>query len=269
MPIISKITTQQKNKERYNIFLDEGKGEQYAFSVDEAVLVKYGLKKGMELDDFFITEIHYEDDIRKAYNLALHYLTRRIRSEAEVRSYLGEKEVDEAIIQEVIIKLYEYQFLNDEQYAKAYVRTQMNTSDKGAVVIRSELKEKGINEKNIELALQEYPYELQLEKATTLCEKTAQKNQKDSERVLKTKLEQKLTRKGFSFNIIADAINSINLERKDNGMEALRYQAEKLQRKYANESGYTYEQKMKSALYRKGFSLEQIEKYLNQQDWNE
>lgn len=269
MPIITKITTQRKNKERYNIFLDEGKGEQYAFSVDEAVLVKYQLKKGMELDDFFITEIHYEDDIRRAYNLALHYLTRRIRSEAEVRSYLAEKEIDEPIIQEVVIKLYEYQFLNDEQYAVAYVRTQMNTTDKGTVLIRSELKEKGISEKNIDLALKEYPYDSQLEKAKILCEKTAQKNQKDSERVLKAKLEQKLIRKGYSFDIIAEAVDGTNLKRNDDGMEALRYQAEKLQRKYANESGYTYVQKMKSALYRKGFSLEQIEKYLHHQDWNE
>jgi len=269
MPIITKITTQKKNKERYNIFLDEGKGEQYAFSVDEAVLVKFQLKKGMELDEFSITEIHYEDDIRKAYNLALHYLTRRIRSESEVRAYLGEKEIDEPIIQEAIIKLYEYQFLNDEQYAIAYVRTQMNTTDKGTVLIRSELKERGISENYIALALKEYPYDLQLEKAKILCEKAAQKNQKDSERVLKTKLEQKLIRKGFSFDIITNAIESTNLERTEDGMEALRYQAEKLQRKYVNETGYAYEQKMKSALYRKGFSLEQIEAYLKNLDWNE
>ena len=32
---------------------------------------------------------------------------------------------------------------------------------------------------------------------------------------------------------------------------------------YANYTGYEYEQKMKSALYRKGFAMEQIEKYLS------
>ncbi|WP_071396109.1 recombination regulator RecX [Bacillus tuaregi] len=269
MPIITKITTQQKNKERYNLFLDDGNGEKYAFSVDEGVLVKYQLKKGMELDDFLITEIHYDDDIRKAYNRALQYLTRRIRSESEVRTYLAEKEVDEPIIQEVIIKLYEYQFLNDEQYAIAYVRTQMNTTDKGTVLIRNELKEKGISDKFINDALKEYPYEAQLDKAKVLCEKSAQKNQKDSERVLRAKLEQKLIRKGFGFDIIAEAIEGTNLQRNDDGMEALSYQAGKLKRKFAAETGYAYEQKMKSALYRKGFSLEQIEAYFNQQEWND
>ena len=146
MPMITKITTQQKNKDRYNIFTDEGHGEKYAFSVDESVLLKFQLKKGMELDELFLTEIHYEDDIRKAYNRALHYLSSRMRSEGEVRTYLLEKEIDAPIIQEVILKLYEYKFLDDEQYAIAYVRTQMNTTDKGNIVIKRELKESGIRE---------------------------------------------------------------------------------------------------------------------------
>ena len=264
MPIITKITTQQKNKDRYNIFTDEGKGEKYAFSVDEAVLIKFQLKKGMELDELFLTEIHYEDDIRKAYNRALHYLSRRMRSEGEVRTYLLEKEIDAPIIQEVILKLYHYQFLNDEQYAIAYVRTQMNTTDKGSIVIKRELKERGVNDGLIEKALQEYSYEAQLETAQKLCVKMVNKNKKDSDLVLKQKIEQMLVRKGYSFEIISDALAKTELDRKDEVMDALRYQAEKLERKYANYTGYEYEQKMKSALYRKGFAMEQIEKYLSQ-----
>lgn len=264
MPIITKITTQQKNKDRYNIFTDEGKGEKYAFSVDEAVLIKFQLKKGMELDELFLTEIHYEDDVRKAYNRALHYLSRRMRSEGEVRTYLLEKEIDAPIIQEVILKLYHYQFLNDEQYAIAYVRTQMNTTDKGSIVIKRELKERGVNDGLIEKALQEYSYEAQLETAQKLCVKMVNKNKKDSDLVLKQKIEQMLVRKGYSFEIISDALAETKIDRKDEVMDALRYQAEKLERKYANYTGYEYEQKMKSALYRKGFAMEQIEMYLSQ-----
>lgn len=269
MPIITKITTQQKNKDRYNIFTDEGKGEKYAFSVDEAVLIKFQLKKGMELDELFLTEIHYEDDVRKAYNRALHYLSRRMRSEGEVRTYLLEKEIDAPIIQEVILKLYHYQFLNDEQYAIAYVRTQMNTTDKGSIVIKRELKERGVNDGLIEKALQEYSYEAQLETAQKLCVKMVNKNKKDSNLVLKQKIEQMLVRKGYSFEIISDALAKTELDRKGEVMDALRYQAEKLERKYANYTGYEYEQKMKSALYRKGFAMEQIEKYLSQRQSEE
>lgn len=263
MRTITKITTQKKNTDRYNIFTDEGSGEQYAFSVDEAVLIKFGLKKGMDLDDFLYTEICYEDDIRKSYNLALRYLARRMRTELEVRQFLMEKDIDPPIIQEVILKLYDYRFLDDEQYACSFVRTQMNTTDKGAVLIKRELKDKGIRAALIEKAIALYSFADQLETAKKLCEKMSGRNTKNSERVLKQKLEQMLIRKGFDYDVISEAVSGATAGSRDDEMEALKFQAQKLQRKYVNETGYEYERKMKQALFRKGFSLEQIENFLN------
>ena len=90
------------------------------------------------------------------------------------------------------------------------------------------------------------------------------KNKKDSDLILKQKLEQMLVRKGYNFDIISVAVAETELNRSDEELDALRYQAEKLERKYASMTGFEYKQKMKSALYRKGFSLELIEKYLSQ-----
>lgn len=266
MPVISKITTQQKNKERYNVFIDE----KYAFSIDESVLVKYQLKKGTELDDFLLSEIYYDDEIRKSYNMALRYLATRMRTEKEVRSYLLEKEVGEAIIKEVIFKLYEYQFLNDEQFAISYVRTQKNTTDKGSVVIKRELMEKGVSEKLIDQALTELSFEHQFDKAIQISEKMVQKNKKDSDVIVKQKIEQRLMRKGYPFSIIQEALSEVKIDRTDEQLNALKYQAEKYKRKYQKFTGYEYEQKMKSALFRKGFALEQIEDFLKEDmesDW--
>ena len=84
MPNITKITTQKKRKDRYNIFVDE----KYAFSVDEEVLLKFHLKKGMELDDLLLAEIQFHDEIQKAFTDALNYLSYQIeRSESEIRLY--------------------------------------------------------------------------------------------------------------------------------------------------------------------------------------
>ncbi|RTR26168.1 recombination regulator RecX [Robertmurraya yapensis] len=263
MATITKITVQKKNTDRYNIFLDHGKGEEYAFSVDEDVLIKFNLKKGMELDDFALMEINYQDDIRKSYNLAIHYLTRVMRTEFEVRKYLADKEVEEPVIQEVIHKLYDYQFLDDEEYANAYVRTQINTSDKGIVVVRKDLQEKGVAAPLIEKALKQYSLEKQIEKAKGLWEKAVNKSAKESERILKQKAEQFLLRKGYPFEVISIAMEMAESKKdEDDEMEALRYQGEKAHRKYAQLEGYEYEQKMKQALYRKGFSIEKIEQFL-------
>ena len=263
--IITKITTQQKNQDRFNIFMDygKGKGEEFAFSVDSDVLIKFQLKKGMELDDFSFMEIQYQDDIRKAYNRAIYYLSRRMRSEKEIHDYLVTKEIDEPVIIEILHRLTAQKYINDEEYALAYVRTQANTTDKGPNVIKMELKEKGIVEQILNPALQEYPLEQQIEKATKISVKFYQKNTKESLKVLKQKLENLLLRKGYSYDIINIAVNEVCMNNEeDEEMGAVRFQGEKANRKYSKYSGFEYEQKMKQALYRKGFSMDLIEKFL-------
>ncbi|QCJ41555.1 recombination regulator RecX [Bacillus sp. S3] len=267
MAIITKITTQQKNQDRFNVFMDYGKGEEYAFSIDSDVLIKYQLKKGMELDDFSFLEIQYQDDIRKAYNLAVNYLARRMRSEKEINDYLLKKEMDEPIIKEVIHKLTAQKYINDEEFAIAYVRTQVNTTDKGPSVIKMELKEKGIKESTLLQVLEEFPLNQQIEKATKIAEKFFQKNTKESSKIQKQKLENVLMRKGYSFEVIAIAVNETEVSKEaDEEMDAIRFQGEKAHRKLSKFNGYEYRQKMKQALYRKGFSIDLIERFLAERE---
>ncbi|MFP3513308.1 recombinase RecA, partial [Peribacillus sp. SIMBA_075] len=75
MPIITKITRGKNNPERYNIYLEE----KFAFSVDETLIIRYQLTKGKELDQWTIEEMNFEDEVRKAFNKALHYLGFRMR----------------------------------------------------------------------------------------------------------------------------------------------------------------------------------------------
>ncbi|TWD94634.1 regulatory protein [Neobacillus bataviensis] len=270
MAIITKITTQQKNQDRFNVFMDygKGKGEEFAFSVDSDVLIKFKLKKGMELDDFSFLEIQFQDDIRKAYSLAINYLARRMRSEKEIVDYLVQKEVDEPIIKEVIHKLTTQHYINDQEYAVAYVRTQANTTDKGPNVIKKDLKEKGVAEGILIQALEEFPLEQQMEKAIKISEKYYQKNAKVSLKVQQQKLEQLLLRKGYSYEVINFALNETEVPKQgeDEEMEAVRFQGEKVHRKYSHLEGFEYQQKIKQALYRKGFTMDLIERFIAEKD---
>ncbi|MDQ0273617.1 recombination regulator RecX [Cytobacillus purgationiresistens] len=264
MPIITKITVQKKNKDRYNIFLDDGNGgEKYAFSVDEDVFIKHQLKKGLELEDFSILDINYQDDIRKAYNMGIQFLARRMRSENEVRKHLLSKDMEEPIIREAIHRLYNYSFLNDEEFAIAFVRTQKNTTDKGSGQIKNELREKGISDRLITAALKEYPWGEELDTAIRVCGKYINKYKRESSRIVEQKLEQVLQRKGFSFDIIREAIaESDTVKAGEEEQDALRHHAEKLERKYINLPHFEYRQKMKQSLFRKGFSFDLIDQYL-------
>ena len=106
--VIAKITTQKKNTERFNIFLKNGKGEEeYGFSVDQNVLIKFQLKKGLEIDELAIEELQFADDVKKATNVALNYLSHRMRSKKEIISHLKTKEIEGPIIHEVLHKLEE------------------------------------------------------------------------------------------------------------------------------------------------------------------
>ncbi len=264
MPVITKITAQQKSRERYNIFMDFGKGEEFAFSVDEDVLIKFQLKKGQELDDFSLMEIRYHDEIRKAYNTAIGYLSRVIRSEKEIKDFLVKKETEDPVINEVIHKLKTQKYIDDQDYAYSFVRTQMNTTDKGPDLIRMELRERGIDKNFIEMSLQEFSLEQQLEKAAKLCQKFLQKNTKESSKALKQKLESLLVRKGYPFDVINLAVSEAAQDGKtEDQFEAIRYQGEKLCRKYSHLNGFEFDQKMKQALYRKGFTFDVIEEYVS------
>lgn len=263
MPIITKISTQKNTKDRYNIFLDE----KFAFGVDEEVLIRFDLRKGKELSELDLIQIQHEDEIRKAFNAAIQFLSYRMRSEQEVRTYLKKKEWDEPVVEAVVQKLYERKYLDDKEFACAYVRTQINGGKKGPNIISQELKEKGISSIHIEYALEEYKVDQQIEHAINLGNKVVKQNQKHSQRILKQKIEQFLLTKGFSFDIISIALEEVKYEKDEaDEWQALRAQADKLQRKYRELEGFEYEQKMKQALFRKGFTIELIDRYLSENE---
>ena len=263
MSIITKISVQKNNTSRYNIYMDKGHGEEYAFAVNEDTLLKFQLTKGKELDDLDIEEIILADQVSKAYQSAINYLSYRMRSKKEISQHLRDKEIEPFVVTEILIKLEEQGYINDFNFSLSYVRTQVNTTLKGPEIVIQELVEKGIDRHLIEEAILEYPFEQELEHAMKLIEKGESKYRKDSFTVKKQKIEMALKRKGYRFSTIQQAWEKMNVEKDmDEEIESLRLQAEKFKRKYAAYSGYEYEMKMKSALYRKGFSIELIERYL-------
>ena len=262
MPLISKIEQQKKNKSRFNIYIkEEGQPEKYSFSVDDDLLVRMQLSKGMEIDELSIMEIQYRDHIQKAFQSAVSFLSYRIRSEQEVIVYLKEKEWEQAVIDEALHKLRDYKYVNDEEYAKAYVRTQMNVSKKGPEVIRAELINKGISEMNQETALRQYTEDLQRENAEEWAHKTLKKS-KGSIKEAKQKAVQFIVRKGFSMTLAKTVTEGVAVEDRDAEWVSLTRTGSKYHRKYAHLDDLSYKQKMKAALYRKGFDIDLINRFV-------
>ncbi|MFB5088504.1 recombination regulator RecX [Psychrobacillus sp. PGGUH221] len=264
MPIITKIGRQKNNKERYNLYLDE----KYAFSVDEAVLIKYQLTKGKVIEAFTIDEIVFDDEVRKAYNKAINFLSYRMRSEHEVKKKLLTSDFGEAVVLEAIRKLYEHGFLNDESFTKALVATQKKNSKKGPSAIRQELKKKGIEKDLQEEVLATYTEDEQLKIARTLTEKIINQNSDKTPRQIKQKVQEALQRKGYNFSIISQAIESFELEKEQEEWEdIISTQGDKVWRKYVSKyTGYDLRNRVKQALYLKGFPGEQIDLFIEKKE---
>jgi len=268
MATISKITQQKKDSERFNIFLDG----QYAFSVHESILIKYHLTKGMELDPITFGELNYDNEINRAFNRALHYLTFRMRSEKEVIDRLKKEEFGDAVISEALVKLRDLQFVNDEQFAEAFVKTKINTNHLGPRELQRQLKAKGIDEQLIQEQLEELTAEDIDLHAQQLAEKIARKNEKHAPAVVKRKIEEHLLRKGYSYDIIKEAVEHLELSRDEDEWDTiLQREGEKAwQRLSRKHSGHQLKMRVKQVLYQKGIPADKINNFIelkeNEQD---
>ncbi|SPZ99395.1 Regulatory protein recX [Staphylococcus aureus] len=87
MPKITKIEVQKKNKERFNLFLDE----QFEMGIDIDTLVKFNLKKGQQLEAADMAEIQKYDHYRIGLNKAIQYLSYKKRTEKKLYNIYKKK----------------------------------------------------------------------------------------------------------------------------------------------------------------------------------
>ncbi|MBB6455086.1 regulatory protein [Salirhabdus euzebyi] len=264
---IARITTQKKNKSRYNIFIQDGKSDSYAFSVDEDLLVKYMLRKDLDLDDATIEMLKSQDEIHKFYSMCLNLLSFRIRSEKEIKDYLRKKEAEDEQIDKVVRQLKEEGYIDDQEFANVFVRSRMNTSSKGPLLLKKELFEKGVDPAKTEEGLKWYTTELQQRKLEKLVEKKLRSGSKKSLQQQLQTLQATLIQKGFSSDLVQMALLEAKESWKDEEAEqqAVTYQGLKILSKYEKKSqGYELKQKVKAALYRKGFHIDQIEAFMDE-----
>jgi regulatory protein len=155
------------------------------------------------------------DDFEKFYKAAIRYLSFRSRSEKELRDYLKRKtenlepKIDESITKRIIDSLTRDKFLNDEEFARMWIRERTLIKPKAIRVIKMELKQKGIGKELIESLFEnsdDSPSDFDL--AVKLVEKKLRTihDQTDKYKV-KEKLGRYLASKGFDWDNIKAAID--------------------------------------------------------------
>lgn len=252
--VISKIET-QKRKGRYNVYVND----KYAFPISESVMIKFRVFKGMELTDDLIAELTKADEVSKAYNRALDYIASQLRSEKEVSDKLLGIDISPEVIEQVLKKLREQNFVDDTNYAESYVHTQVRLETKGPRTITTHLRQKGIGEIDIEKGLQDYPEEVQVENGLKLGQKLAKRYEKNPLSMMNQKIRQGLMSNGFGGDVVTQIMSELEVKPDmDKQAELLQKQGEKSWHHFRGEREGTRIMKTKQALFRKGFTMEDI-----------
>lgn len=212
MPLITRIVQQQKNKRRFSLFVDD----KFFCGIDEELLLKFGLKKGDELSDEKLNELFSKSEINKLFNRALDFLSRRPRSQREVRTYLVQKlpqykinstdtstedEHDEVVINSIIERLESFGYVNDRYFTGWWIDQRTQTPNpKGRSYIVSELMKKGISRDIIESVWAEKGVD-ESEAIRAQLEKLLKRYDPNSPKE-RQKIIQALVRRGFRWEAI-------------------------------------------------------------------
>lgn len=131
------------------------------------------------------------------------------RCHSEVRKKLYEFILKNDAIEDIIFRLIQENFLNEERFAKAYAGGKFRIKKWGRIKIKQALKQKALTENCIRLALAEIDEDSYDQTIIALVEKKATelRNEKD-QFTLRKKIADYLIRKGFESDLVWSAIHT-------------------------------------------------------------
>lgn len=202
--VITRIERQKKNPRRYNIYVD---GE-FALGLDRNVVADNGLRKGDRADTALLDKLRTADELIRAYQIALRFLSYRPRSEYEIRTRLEREEFLLQTIESIIAKLYDEGQLDDGRFAGMYAESKMLKKPIGAHRLRRELRQKGVDEEIIERIVRTHcSEETELQNARRLAEKKLAADRSKDPVKRKRRLADHLARRGFGWEVVGRVVN--------------------------------------------------------------
>ena len=198
---ITSITPQIKDKRRCNIYVDG----RFCCGLTLEATVKNRLKVGQNISPERLAEIQLESEKDTAFDKALTHLSATRKTERQIRVFLEGKGYLPAVVDYAVEKLRSYNFLNDGEYAEAYV--EFAAKKKGGRLIRIELKNKGVSDAEIDGALQDLDGETEFLAAKELLNKYMRGKTADAQTLQKA--YRYLMGKGFDYEVAKRALSTL------------------------------------------------------------
>lgn len=200
---ITKIEKQVNNQKRYSIYIDE----KFAFGVSEEDLIYFKLKENSEITEQRYNYIMEYVIYTKAKDKAYKFLGYKARSEKEVRDKLTKENYPQEIIDRIIELFKHYNYINDENYTKAYINNRIKFKPRAKRMLKYELAQKGIDSDTIENIIDSSNID-ETDIAINLLQKKL-KNKKDIEQKEKQRIYNYMLRRGFDYETINKAFKEV------------------------------------------------------------
>lgn len=158
----------------------------------------------------------WQDDIEQKIFKFIAYKSRTKKEVDNKLSYYLGKIDDLSPIEKkdleisILKKIKRLKLVDDVEYANLYVREKINSPKAvSKMQVKKFLLKKGLDEKVINLSLEKYSRDVELEKAKKDAEKKLKVYKNKDSRLLKSKLNQYLSRKGYSYEVIRSVVDTV------------------------------------------------------------
>ena len=241
------------SKGMYKVFLDNNE----TISLYEDIIINNNLLITKEIKDNELDNLIKQNNDMYVYSMSINYISIRMRSINEMRQYLKRKKVSDNLIDTTIDKLIKDGYLNDFNFAKAYINDELLLTNKGLLKIKQELLRHNISEEIVNEVIEDVDHNMVKEKLSNLMEKQI-KIKKGSSNAIKAKLLNYFYNLGYYKE---DILNELSKHHLKTDVNHLQKEYDKLKYKYSkkyDEDELDYI--IKAKLFQKGYSTEDINK---------
>lgn len=201
---ITAIEVQKRRGDRVSIFVD---GE-FAVGAHEEAIGALGLKVGQTFDTDRLAEVVRKETLRKARESALRLISYRDRTESEIRKRLVGNDFPEETVDEVVDQLLRVGLLDDGKFSRDWVKSRTISRPMGRTRLAWELRAKGVDQSEVEEALEGVDENAECEMALSLARKKAEKSD-TGDPSFRDKTASFLRRRGFRWGAIAKALDEV------------------------------------------------------------
>lgn len=191
-------------KNKYNVYLSNGE----VLNLQEQVITENELLLKKEMSQELYNKLVRDNKIYELMEMAVKYISIRLRSIKEVKDYLLKKGGSNNEVEDAVQKLIESGYLDDDRFTKAFIKDKLKFTTIGDYKIKMQLNKLGVSTSIIEDNMNKIDEHIIEEKIKKLIDKDKKTNKKYSGQILKNKIYNHLLNQGYSQEKVITIINT-------------------------------------------------------------